>query len=86
MPAVDNELRRLPSPSAAAGTASGPAADKAAATVRMAGVFAVQLGGTVNAPTKVPRPKPPDTALYSVPRPKPNAPRPAPSVSFGRAP
>ena len=89
IPATDIELSSPPSPSAAAGTASGPAADKAAATVLMAGVAEAQLGGTVSDPTKVPRPKPAATgltALYSVPRPKPNAPSPAPSASFGSAP
>src|SRR6516162_1935701 len=87
IPASDIELSRPPSPSAAAGTASGPAADNAAATVLMAGVAVAQLGGTDRFPTNVPAfPMPADTELYSVPRPKPNAPSPAPSSSFGSAP
>ena len=87
IPATDIELTRPPSPRAAAGTASGPAADSAAATVLMAGVAVAQLGGTDNFPTNVPAfPMPADTALYSVPLPKPNAPSPAPSASFGSAP
>src|SRR5262249_38443524 len=68
-------------------TASGPAADKAAATVLMAGVAVAQLGGTDSFPTNVPAfPMLADTALYSVPRPKPNAPSPAPRASFGSPP
>ena len=85
MPASDIELSSPPSPSAAAGTASGPAADKAAATVRIAGVAGAQLGGTRKFPTSVPRPKCASgvTEPNSVPRPQCGAPSPAPSASLG---
>ena len=72
MPARDVELNSPPSPSAAAGTASGPAADNAAATVLMAGVAVAQLGGTRKSPTRVPCPKFASgvTEPNSVPRPQ----------------
>ena len=50
IPAAGIELNMLPSAIAAAGKASGPAADKAAATVLIAGVAVAQLGGTDSFP------------------------------------
>ena len=44
----------LPSTTAAGVTASGPAADNAAATVLTVGVAVAQLGGTDSFPTNVP--------------------------------
>ncbi len=92
MPATAMELSSPPSPSAAAGTASGPAADSAAATVLMVGVAAAQLGGTVNFPTRVPRPQcgviaSGCIALNSVPWFQCGAsPRPPPNASLGSGP
>src|ERR1700758_3693876 len=87
IPAADIELSSPPSPSAAAGTASGPAADNAAATVLMAGVAEAQLGGTDNFPTSVPAfPILPRTSLNSGPRPQCATPSPAPSAPLGSAP
>ena len=54
IPAAGIELNMLASAIVAAGTASGPAADNAAATVLTAGVAVAQLGGTDNFPTSVP--------------------------------
>ena len=89
MPARDIELSSPPSPSAAAGTASGPAADNAAATVLIAGVAVAQLGGTRKFPTKVPRPKCASgvTEPNSVPRPQcgPQAQAPPPAHLSGSA-
>ena len=83
IPATDIELNRLPSPSAAAGTASGPAADNAAATVLIAGVAVAQLGGTDNFPTSVPAfPMPADTELVSHASAAATAPKPAAQPVF----
>jgi len=65
------ELNSPPRRAPAAGTASGPAADKAEATILTAGVLTAQLGGTDNLSTNVPAFS--HTALdgvNSVPRPQ----------------
>src|SRR3984957_13422154 len=87
IPAAGIELNMLPSAIAAGDTASGPAADNAAATVLTVGVAVAQLGGNDSFPTKVPElPMSADTELVSQPRPHQGPVSPPPRPSFGIAP